>query len=92
MNINSPDYAGRGEAALNSIFDNMLAELRAAEPARREARLRDAAPDLLAALRGLLAAVRSNHPDGTLKSADDIFAEAGHASIAAIAKATGEVA
>jgi hypothetical protein len=52
------------------------------------ARLVAAAPELLAALRALLRAVRKNSPGGEPPTADAIFARAGNAALAAIAKAT----
>lgn len=57
------------------------------EEAAANARLIAAAPDLLAALESLLLAVRSNYEDGTPKTQDQIFSEAGHEAIAAISKA-----
>lgn len=42
--------------------------------------------ELVAALRDLLDAVQSNHEGGALKTQDEIFAQAGHAAIAALAK------
>jgi len=48
-----------------------------------------AAPELLEALQKLLLSVRSNNEGGSIKTPDQIFAEAGYEAIAAIAKATG---
>ena len=55
-----------------------------------DARLIAAAPDLLKALEALLLAVCANNPGGAPKTQDQIFAEAGVAAIAAIAKVRGE--
>lgn len=57
-----------------------------------DARLICAAPELLDALKSLLLAVQSNNEGGSLKTPDQIFAEAGREAIAAIAKATGSAA
>lgn len=57
------------------------------EEAAANARLIAAAPNLLAALESLLLAVRSNNEDGSPKTQDQIFSEAGHEAIAAISKA-----
>lgn len=51
--------------------------------------MRELSDELLGALEKLLAAVRSNNPGGTPKTQDQIFAEAGHEAIAAIAAARG---
>lgn len=57
--------------------------------AMRLVALREAAPDVLDALKALLWAVRSNNEDGSHKTADQIFAEAGHQAMQAIQKAEG---
>jgi hypothetical protein len=42
---------------------------------------------LLTALKKLVSAVRTNHPGGYVKTADQIFDEAGHEALAAIDRA-----
>lgn len=71
---------------------NWLCDATGAEYCEADARLIAASPELLEALEKLLRAVRSNNEGGTPKTQDQIFAEAGHAAIAAITKATGGAA
>jgi hypothetical protein len=83
--INRPDHAARGKAALGAIFDNMMAEIKAApfDDAARLRRVESHNRELLAALQKLIGAIDrlpGNNPlDGLADEAR-----------AAIARATGK--